>query len=424
MGRKEIVPLVVEHPGPSRPGASHAPRYRFFRPPQRVYKPSALVDRVWTITEREKLLDAVSKVAPDDYASISDIIGNTKTPAEVKDYLKRIQIRSKEIESRRQNNLFDFKRDPHSRHLVVKEEGEAIERWLRVIDHLVSDNDTPDFSKAIPDVFAVIANLEQNPDPGTIRGKKRKKSGDNAAADASTSSTGAAQEKSAENNEEDDDDDTVDDSEDAVAPINYKVIYEYLYALLRGLTPPALDPIESWVILDLISDTATELKGSNLDAQKDYLRCIYRDYCNKTLNLKWSNTSKMTVPITEELAVKRKRQKMAGEFAKYLGKTTKTEEEEEEEQPGDGVNGEEEELEEPKPSTSSGVGTVVDIKPGTLDDEIPGLKPAEISDDPTFHNIMIGGLVVTKGAEDLGSLFTMNPLGVPNSLFNPKKPQE
>ena len=228
------------------------------------------------------------------------------------------------------------------------------------------------YACSIPNAFLIPTQ-----DPGTIRGKKRKKSGDNAAADASTSSTGAAQEKSAENNEEDDDDDTVDDSEDAVAPINYKVIYEYLYALLRGLTPPALDPIESWVILDLISDTATELKGSNLDAQKDYLRCIYRDYCNKTLNLKWSNTSKMTVPITEELAVKRKRQKMAGEFAKYLGKTTKTEEEEEE-QPGDGVNGEEEELEEPKPSTSSGVGTVVDIKPGTLEEGIPGLKPAEI----------------------------------------------
>ena len=51
------------------------------------------MDREWTISEREKLLDAVSKVAPDDYASISDIVGNTKTPAEVKDYLKRIQIR-------------------------------------------------------------------------------------------------------------------------------------------------------------------------------------------------------------------------------------------------------------------------------------------------------------------------------------------
>ena len=34
---------------------------------------------------------------------------------------------------------------------------------------------------------------------------------------------------------------------------------------------------------------------------------------------------------------------------------------------------------------------------------------------------MIGGLKVTKGAEDMGSLFTMNPLGVPVSLFNPKK---
>ena len=54
---------------------------------------AALVDREWTIPEREKLLDAVSKVAPDDYASIADIIGNTKTPAEVRDYLKRIQTR-------------------------------------------------------------------------------------------------------------------------------------------------------------------------------------------------------------------------------------------------------------------------------------------------------------------------------------------
>ena len=71
-------------------------------------------------------------------------------------------FRSKEIESRRQNNLFDAKREPHSRHLYVKEDGEAIERWLRVIDHLVSDNDTVDLSKAIPDAFAVIANLEQN----------------------------------------------------------------------------------------------------------------------------------------------------------------------------------------------------------------------------------------------------------------------
>ena len=41
---------------------------------------AALVDREWAIPEREKLLDAVSKVAPDDYASIADIIGNTKTP--------------------------------------------------------------------------------------------------------------------------------------------------------------------------------------------------------------------------------------------------------------------------------------------------------------------------------------------------------
>lgn len=374
-----------------------------------MYKPSALVDRDWSIPEREKLLDAVSKVAPDDYASIADIIGNTKTPAEVKDYLKRIQTRSKEIESRRQNNLFEYKRDPHSRHLFVKEEGEAIERWLRVVDHLVSDNDTPDFSKAIPDVFAVIANLEQNQDPGSIRGK-RKKPGDNAAADAS----GANQETTT------DEDDAVDESEDAVAPINYKVIYEYIYALLRGLTPPALDPIESWVILDLISDTATELKSSNLESQKDYLRCIYRDYCNKTLNLKWSNTSRMVVPITEELAVKRKRQKMADGFAKYLGKTVQEEKETE--------GGDDDDVADGGDSMTSSSRSLFDefgdFKPGAANGRgngISGLKPAAISDDPSFHNIMIGGLKVTKGAEDMGSLFTMNPLGVPVSLFNPKK---
>ena len=53
----------------------------------------ALVDRNWSMQEREKLLDAVSKVAIDDYASIADIIGNTRSPAEVRDYLKRIQAR-------------------------------------------------------------------------------------------------------------------------------------------------------------------------------------------------------------------------------------------------------------------------------------------------------------------------------------------
>ena len=59
---------------------------------------TALVDRLWTIQEREKLLDAVSKVAIDDYASIADIIGNTRSPAEVRDYLKRIQARSDRLE--------------------------------------------------------------------------------------------------------------------------------------------------------------------------------------------------------------------------------------------------------------------------------------------------------------------------------------
>ena len=74
-----------------------------------------------------------------------------------------MSFRTKELEGQRYSALFDEKRHPHSRHLLVKEEGEAIERWLRVIDHLVSDNDATDYSKVIPDVFAVIANLEQNP---------------------------------------------------------------------------------------------------------------------------------------------------------------------------------------------------------------------------------------------------------------------
>ena len=65
------------------------------------------MDREWTILEREKLLDAVSKVAADDYASIADIIGNTRSPAEVKDYLKRIQIRCDEIPPHR---LYKFYR--------------------------------------------------------------------------------------------------------------------------------------------------------------------------------------------------------------------------------------------------------------------------------------------------------------------------
>jgi len=432
--RKEPVPLIQEIPGPSKPRGDHAPRYRFFRPATRVYKPSALVDREWTIPEREKLLDAVSKVAPDDYASIADIIGNTKTPAEVRDYLKRIQTRSKEIESRRQNNLFDAKREPHSRHLYVKEDGEAIERWLRVIDHLVSDNDTVDLSKAIPDAFAVIANLEQNQDPGTIRGKRKKPGVDlSAAAGAAAATDGEKQ--------DDEEEDAVDESDDAVAPINYKVIYEYIYALLRGLKPPALDPIESWVILDLISDTATELKSSNLEKQKDYLRCIYRDYCYKTLNLKWSNTSRMIVPLREEFTVRAKRTKMADGFANYMSKSVEEE------------KGEEETDSEPKPSCSTSTleattaeastseattllnepsssrptTSSIDVKPPltnghTLDSNggVVQIQPVDC-DESTFHNIMIGGLTVTKNAQDFGSLFTMNPLGVPISLLNPKQ---
>lgn len=420
--KKEPTPLIVEIAQQKEIAMAEKPKssnnvakFRFFRQPKRVYKPSALVDREWTILEREKLLDAVSKVAADDYASIADIIGNTRTPAEVKDYLKRIQIRAKEIDSRRYNNLFDAKRAPHSRHLLVKEDGDAIERWLRVIDHLVSDNDTPDFSKAIPDVFAVIANLEQNPDPGTIKGKPKK-------AAASSESTGASQ-------EEDDDDD--EDGEDAVAPINYKLIYEYLYALLRGLTPPALDPIEAWIILDLISDTATQLKGSDLEGQKNYLRCIYRDYCNKTFNMKWSSTKRMFVPALEEIVVKAKRRKMEENFAGYLRKNpatgaaaaTRGESEETERGGGD---------DEPEASAAAAAAAAnnlgaseptssrfVNGHAATLNGGASA--EAEPSINPQYHNIMIGGLSVTKDAQDFGSLFTLNPLGVPVSLLNPKK---
>jgi len=443
--RKEPTPLIQEMPGPSKSTGTGNTRYRFFRPPPRVYKPSALVDRVWSIQEREKLLDAVSKVAVDDYASIADIIGNTRSPAEVRDYLKRIQAKSKELEGQRYSALFDEKRHPHSRHLLVKEEGEAIERWLRVIDHLVSDNDTTDYSKSIPDVFAVIANLEQNPDPGTINRKRKKQE---------ESESSASSNKTGENNTGEDDED-----DDSVAPVNYKIIYQYLYALLRGIKPPALDPIESWVVLDLISDTATELKGSDLEAQKDYLRCIYRDYCSKTLNMKWCNTSKMIVPITEEIAVVSKRRKMEAQFSGYLSKKDK----ERVEGAGDGIEtglGDKESTSlnlktaspnetsssthdaafDPYPcnqpstssatishisSTSSDIPVNGDLKPD-LSNGHSNEGPSEIhplaifKDEPTYHNIMIGGLNVTKDAEDLGSFFTMNPLGVPVSLLNPK----
>ena len=127
--------------------------------------------------------------------------------------------------------------------------------------------------------------------------------------------------------EDDGEDNEDDEDDDSVAPINFKIIYEYLYALLRGLTPPSLDPIESWVLLDLISDTATELKGSDLEVQKDYLRCIYRDYCFKTVNMKWCNTSRMVVPITEEIAVVSKRRKMEATFSGYLSKAEREREE-------------------------------------------------------------------------------------------------
>jgi len=476
--RKEPTPLIQEMPGPSKPPGTHTPRYRFFRPPPRVYKPSALVDRLWTIQEREKLLDAVSKVAIDDYASIADIIGNTRSPAEVRDYLKRIQARTKELEGQRYSALFDEKRHPHSRHLLVKEEGEAIERWLRVIDHLVSDNDATDYSKVIPDVFAVIANLEQNPDPGTIKGKRKKQ-------EDSESSTSPNKEGGNDNGDDDDDD-------DSIAPVNYKIIYEYLYALLRGLTPPSLDPIESWVMLDLISDTATELKGSDLDAQKDYLRCIYRDYCNKTLNMKWCNTSKMIVPITEEIAVVSKRRKMEAKFSGYLSKKDREREGDASADvetaspkgasksanltsPGPSTSANftspkhstnanltspkastsglttspKKSLESvietlqrgasstnlssslnvgapPQTSTSSVTTSGSELKPeftnGHSNGEAAEIHPLAtfIKDDPTYHNIMIGGLNVTKDAEDLGSFFTLNPLGVPTSILNPK----
>jgi len=424
--KKEPTPLILEIAQQKEiamaekpKSSSHAAKFRFFRQPKRVYKPSALVDREWTILEREKLLDAVSKVAADDYASIADIIGNTRTPAEVKDYLKRIQIRAKEIDSRRYSNLFDAKRTPHSRHLLVKEDGDAIERWLRVIDHLVSDNDTPDFSKAIPDVFAVIANLEQNPDPGTIKGKPKK-------AAASSESTGASQE------EDDDDDEDDNEGEDAVAPINYKLIYEYLYALLRGINPPALDPIEAWIILDLISDTATQLKGSDLEGQKNYLRCIYRDYCNKTFNMKWKSTTRMFVPALEEIVVKAKRRKMEENFAGYLRKkpaadAASTGGESEETERFDGY-----EPEAPAAAAAAGTannlgasdptsrfvnGHAVTLNGGASAEAEPGINPQ-------YHNIMIGGLSVTKDAQDFGSLFTLNPLGVPVSLLNPKKQEK
>jgi hypothetical protein len=89
-----------------------------------------------------------------------------------------------------------------------------------------------------------------NQDPGSIKRKTKKKSKPQASSKSSSDSESLSE--------------TDDHEDDGVSPINYKLIYEYLYALLRGFSPPPLDPIESWVILDLISDTASELKVKSM----------------------------------------------------------------------------------------------------------------------------------------------------------------
>lgn len=423
-----LVPYTAD-PQPFKPRG--APRYRFFRPPKRVYKASVLVDKDWTIDERERLLDAVSKVGSDDYGSMADIVGPSKTAGEIRDYLNKLRHKAKDLDGTRHTSLFEGKRHPHSSHLVVKEEGEPIERWLRVIDHLVSDNATPDYAKAIPDAISVIANLEQNQDPGTIRGKTQ----------GSSSKDGS-------------DSTTPDEGDDAVAPINFKQLYDFLYAILRGFDPPKLDPIEAWVILDLISDTASELKNSDLENQKDYLRCIYRDYCSKTVNLKWSNTSSMRVSELEESAVRQKRQKMERKFKEYLigSKGGDGEGREQLSDETDGVKAEKAETRDEGSSTSTsalknegaesgnqgghfsgeGPSTSTPASPlaaasttfpssSTSTSDINGQSQVvATSDFSNFHDIMIGGLTATTNAEDYGAFFTMNPFGVPISLLRPK----
>ena len=83
------------------------------------------------------------------------------------------------------------------------------------------------------------------------------------------------------------------------------------------------------------------------------------------------------VPITEELAVKRKRQKMADGFAKYLGKTAQEEKETE--------GGDDDDVADGGDSMASSSRSLFDefgdFKPGAANGRgngISGLKPAAI----------------------------------------------